>query len=41
MKETVADNADLKKLMEGNKRYITSHLIHPDQSSERRFELKH
>jgi carbonic anhydrase len=27
--------------MEGNKRYVASHLIHPDQSSERRFELKH
>ena len=41
MKEIVANNADLRKLMEGNKRYVSSHLEHPDQSSERRFELKH
>ena len=41
MKDIVANNVDLRKLMEGNKRYVASHLIHPDQSSERRFELKH
>lgn len=41
MKEIVANNPDLRKLMEGNKRYVSSHLQHPDQSSERRFELKH
>jgi len=41
MKDIVTNNADLRKLMDGNKRYIASHLIHPDQSSERRFELKH
>jgi Carbonic anhydrase len=41
MKDIVANNADLRKLMEGNKRYVSSHLEHPDQSSERRFELKH
>jgi len=41
MKDIVANNADLRKLIEGNKRYMASHLIHPDQSSERRFELKH
>lgn len=41
MKYIVANNPDLRKLMEGNKRYVSSHLEHPDQSSERRFELKH
>ncbi|HIC41216.1 MAG TPA: carbonic anhydrase [Piscirickettsiaceae bacterium] len=41
MKEIVANNVNLRRLMEGNKRYVASHLIHPDQSSERRFELKH
>ncbi len=41
MKDIIANNKDLKKLMEGNKRYVASHLEHPDQSSERRFELKH
>ncbi len=41
MKDIVVNNPDLKKLMEGNKRYVSSHLKHPDQSSERRFELKH
>ncbi|CAC9546674.1 Carbonic anhydrase [Bathymodiolus heckerae thiotrophic gill symbiont] len=41
MNKIVVNNANLRKLMEGNKRYMASHLIHPDQSSERRFELKH
>jgi len=41
MKDIVANNKHLRRLMEGNKRYVVSHLIHPDQSSERRFELKH
>jgi carbonic anhydrase len=41
MKDIVANNEDLRRLMEGNKRYVSSHLQHPDQSSERRFELKH
>ncbi len=41
MKDIVANNENLKRLMEGNKRYVSSHLQHPDQSSERRFELKH
>ena len=41
MKEIVANNPGLKKLMAGNKRYVSSHLEHPDQSTERRFELKH
>ncbi len=41
MKDIVANNPNLKRLMEGNKRYVSSHLEHPDQSTERRFELKH
>lgn len=41
MKESVANNADLRRLIEGNKRYISSNLKHPGRSSERRFELKH
>ena len=41
MKDIVANNEHLRRLMKGNKRYVASHLIHPDQSSERRFVLKH
>ncbi len=41
MEESVANNADLRRLIEGNKRYISSNLKHPGRSSERRFELKH
>ncbi len=41
MKDFVANNKHLRRLVEGNKRYIASHLQHPDQSSERRFELKY
>ncbi len=40
MKRIIANNPDLRKLMDGNKRYIASHLVYPDQSSERHFELK-
>ncbi|MCS5586085.1 MAG: carbonic anhydrase [Gammaproteobacteria bacterium] len=41
MKDIVANNQHLRRLIEGNKRYVSSHLEHPDQTSERRFELKH
>jgi carbonic anhydrase len=41
MKDFIEKNDHLRKLMEGNERYVASHLIHPDQSSERRFELKY
>ncbi len=41
MKDMVANNEHLRRLIEGNKRYMASHLEHPDQTSERRFELKH
>ncbi len=44
MKNSVANNANnanLRKLMEGNKRYVSSNLNNTDISSERRFELKH
>lgn len=41
MKDIVANNEHLRRLIEGNKRYMASHLEHPDQTSERRFELKH
>ncbi len=41
MKDIVVNDTSLKRLMEGNKRYVVQHLIHPDQSIERRFELKH
>ncbi|MBC8493941.1 MAG: carbonic anhydrase [Candidatus Thioglobus sp.] len=41
MKDIIANNEHLRKLIEGNKRYMASHLEHPDQTSERRFELKH
>lgn len=41
MKDITIQNESLNQLMQGNKRYVDSRLIHPDQSIERRLELKH
>lgn len=41
MKDITINNKSLNQLMEGNKRYVDSCLMHPDQSIERRLELKH
>lgn len=41
MKDITINNKSLNRLIDGNKRYVESRLIHPDQSTERRLELQH
>ena len=40
MKDRLNSDQALKRLMDGNKRYITSRSIHPHHTRERRIELK-